>query len=156
MWRKYLGREPGALYVQHTLNTFAYAGVTQESFEAAILGCPEYLALHGNTTRGFVRAMLAAVMGSSSAGEQTLYEIFAVMGSREGAAMSALTSLKGREQRVTGYYRHFLGREPEPGALEYWVPRTNPAAYKLEELVADFVCCPEFYDRVRNGDARFP
>lgn len=65
---------------------------------------------------------------------------------REQVALSILTSTEDRSQSVTDYYNALLGRNPDPGGLNFWVGKLA-SGDRLETIEAFLIGSEEYFQK---------
>jgi hypothetical protein len=123
---------------------FLNGGNSTQTFEAFVLGSPEYYQVRGGGTNdGFLNALYQDVLGrAAEPGALSGWEQQLAGGmSRTTVALMVLTSPEGLQDRVQGWYQLYLHRSAGPGELQGWVAalqaNTSPELVQAQIVGSD-------------------
>lgn len=157
--RTVFGDNQGLIFGVNLLN----AGRTQEQLAAAVLGSPEYFALHGSTNIGFLNALYQDALQRANGGDGTaaFLPFLNAGGRRDQAAQAVLGSQEYFTNLVNfqagngtiggglpyGYYQLFLGRNAEsPQVVQAYVAQFL-SGLTDEVVIAQFLGSQEFFNK---------
>jgi uncharacterized protein GlcG (DUF336 family) len=145
LYQHFLGRPADATGVAAFAASVA-AGLPVESFEASLLGSPEYFQRHGGTNDGFISALYADLLGrpADAGARAALDQLLAGGVPRAAIAGGILASDEYRRDLVNGFYHDFLGRPADPAGLAAFTGYLSRGV-RDEVVVASLIGSDEFY-----------
>jgi photosystem II stability/assembly factor-like uncharacterized protein len=141
----YLGRPASPSDISNWLPQLQ-RGLTDEAFQAAILGSDEYFADHGSSNPSWLDALYNDVLGrapDSSGQSQFLGQLQAGI-SRTTVALELLTSAEYRTILIQADFMKYLGRAASPADVTSFTTALQNGATD-EAIIATLVSSAEYY-----------
>jgi hypothetical protein len=124
-------------------------GMSDEQFEASLLGSEEYFQHAGSTQDGFLDALYHDLLGRApTAGERALFGGM----SRTQIAAQVLASNEFRTLLIQSYFQMFLGRAPTPAELAAFLAMFGAGASD-EQVAAAILGSTEYFGMDNKYDA---
>jgi len=119
------------------------AGASDQQVAAMVAGTPEYYALHGSTTTGFLNGLYTDALGRPDS-EGAFVTAVNQGVSRQSVAEAVFTSPEGLLHQVLADYEQFLGRSGvgDPGAAEFASAMASGVSHEV--VVSDLLGSPEY------------
>jgi hypothetical protein len=129
-------------------------GYRDESLEAAILGSPEYITVHGGTGSKWVTGMYEDLLGRAPDSAGLSFWVNALAhGSHASDVAFGFAASKERESlRISSDYLVYLGRPLDQGGQTFWVNAFLNGAHN-EDVVAGFIASAEYYTSTSKGQS---
>ncbi|HXH56938.1 DUF4214 domain-containing protein [Iamia sp.] len=145
-----LGRTPEAEGATFWLDFLQQRGATLRSFEARLLGSPEFQSRAGSTPEDLIDAYYDVVLRRAPSSADTDFWVGELeAGTPPGTvARGFLGSSEARRLDVRLAFDGFLGRTPDAEGLAFWVDVLG-ATGDEQRFWASLVISREFYDRVQ-------
>lgn len=146
-----LGRVPGPTEVNIWLRLMR-TGLTDERFEAALLGSAEYFSRQGATNATWLAGVYRDVLGRpvDVAGANLWQQQLAFGVSRDGVAGQIVASSEAHGRVVTTVYRQLLSRDPDVVGRTFWVGRLD-RGLTLPGFLAEVAASAEYINRTSEG-----
>jgi len=147
-YEQYLHRAPD----QSGLNNFVGAlqsGASADTIREAILASPEFFAVQGSTTGGFVQALYQDLLGRSpNAQESTPWITSVTAGNLMAVATGFLQSQEFRADEVNTIYATYLRRQADSGGLSHFAGQLNQGADE-RTIVQGILASAEYFNSSR-------
>ena len=123
-------------------------GLRDETFEAALIGSPEYYQHSGGTDKTWVDVMYQDLLGrlADSGGESAWVQALAAGAPHGLVASTFALSIEREGQHVMALYLDLLGRTPVASEVNFWVGQLG-AGMSLQDMVTVFASSGEFVQK---------
>ena len=141
----YLDRSPDAGGRSYLVRGWKSKRFTYERMIATLVGSNEYFRDAGSTNAGFVDKAYADILGGEpSTSARNYFVRLAQSRSRATVAVLLATSHQAEVAVVRYAYSSFLGRDVDPGALQFWVNRLADGL-RREDFDVSLLSSNEYY-----------
>jgi hypothetical protein len=152
IYEKYLQREPDADGLAYWVSQMQN-GLSDEHLEAGFIGSAEYIQNHGGTGEAWIIGMYEDLLGRAPDPNGLAYWLAQLQkGTSPVAIAYGFAASAEREAiRVTRDYQIYLGRNPSPAEVNYWVDQFVNHGASNEDVIAGFVGSAEYFVKNYNN-----
>jgi streptogramin lyase len=153
-YQRYLGRSPDSQGLSGWVGAMQN-GLSDEHLEADFIGSGEYIQRHGGLGAAWITAMYQNLLNRTPAQQEVNGWVTALNNGQMPSDIAYLFAASPEREgiRVRADYQNYLGRTPNETEVNGWVAAFESRTFTNEDVVAEFVASPEYFQRHYNNVA---